>query len=215
MTCGFLAFYQYALLTSVRSIINPRFHLTTPLVSGLFYLAPGAGFLIGSIVGGKLSDRTVKKYIAQRNGVRLPRDRLNSGLLTLFFVLPAATLIYGWTLQEEVGGMAVPIISAFWGGAGLMGSFNALNTYTAGKLSLAYLSVISIDADERMDKEVLPRSRIEVIGGKYIIQYLFAAGSSAAVVPLINSIGVGLTFTICKASPEPLGKIGTNNPIHI
>lgn len=96
-----------------------------------------------------------------------------------------------------------------------MGSFNALNTYTAGKLSLAYLSVISIDADERMDKEVLPRSRIEVIGGKYIIQYLFAAGSSAAVVPLINSIGVGLTFTICKASPEPLGKIGTNNPIHI
>ncbi|KFY95663.1 hypothetical protein V500_02698 [Pseudogymnoascus sp. VKM F-4518 (FW-2643)] len=176
LTCGFLAFYQYALLTSVRSIINPRFHLTTPLISGLFYLAPGAGFLVGSIVGGRLSDRTVKRYIMKRNGIRLPRDRLNSGLWTLFFVLPAATLIYGWTLEKGVGGMAVPIISAFWGGAGLMGSFNALNTYTA---------------------EVLPSSRIEVIGGKYIIQYLFAAGSSAAVVPLISCIGVGLTFTIC------------------
>lgn len=142
MTCGFLAFYQYALLTSVPSIINPRFHLTTPLVSGLFYLAPGAGFLFGSIVGGRLSDLTVKRYIVKRNGVRLPRDRLNNGLLTLFFVLPAATLVYGWTLQKEVGGAAVPIISAFWGGAGLMGSFNALNTYTAGKLALAYLFAI-------------------------------------------------------------------------
>ncbi|KAL5354401.1 hypothetical protein ACLOAV_000490 [Pseudogymnoascus australis] len=197
LTCGFLAFYQYALLTSVGTIINPRFHLTTPLVSGLFYLAPGAGFLLGSIAGGRLSDRTVKRYIVKRNGVRLPRDRLNSGLLTLFFVLPAATLIYGWTLQAEVGGMAVPIISAFWGGAGLMGSFNALNTYTAGKLALAYLFIIFTNADQTMDKEVLPNSRIEIIGGKYIIQYLFAAGSTGAVVPLINSIGVGLTFTIC------------------
>lgn len=142
MTCGFLSFYQYALLTSVRSIINPRFHLTTPLVSGLFYIAPGAGFLVGSIVGGRLSDRTVKRYILKRNGERLPRDRLNSGLLTLFFMLPAATLIYGWTLEKKVGGMAVPVISAFWGGAGLMGSFNALNTYTAGKFPLACLFVI-------------------------------------------------------------------------
>lgn len=57
-------------------------------------------------------------------------------------MLPAATLIYGWTLEKKVGGMAVPVISAFWGGAGLMGSFNALNTYTAGKFPLACLFVI-------------------------------------------------------------------------
>ncbi|KZF24913.1 synaptic vesicle transporter [Xylona heveae TC161] len=175
LTCGFLAFYQYALLTSVRSIINPRFHLTSPLVSGLFYLAPGAGFLVGSILGGRFSDRTVKRYIKKRNGVRLPQDRLNSGLLTLFFVLPAASLIYGWTLQKEVGGIALPIICAFFGGAGLMGSFNGLNTYTA---------------------EVIPRKRSEVITSKYIVQYIFGAGASAAVVPLIKAVGVGLTFTI-------------------
>ncbi|OBT65809.1 hypothetical protein VE03_03331 [Pseudogymnoascus sp. 23342-1-I1] len=160
--------------------------------------------------GGRLSDRTVKRYIVKRNGVRLPRDRLNSGLLTLFFVLPAATLIYGWTLEKEVGGMAVPIISAFWGGAGLMGSFNALNTYTAGKIALAYLLIIFTNADQTMDEEVLPNSRIEVIGGKYIVQYLFAAGSTAAVVPLINSIGVGLTFTICKTFLNSLGHIDTD-----
>ncbi|PYH49254.1 putative MFS transporter [Aspergillus saccharolyticus JOP 1030-1] len=176
LTCGLLSTFQYAILTSARSIFNPRFHLSSALVSGLFYLAPGAGFLVGSIVGGRLSDRTVKRYMAKRNGTRLPQDRLNSGLITLLGILPAGALVYGWTLQEGKGGMAVPIIAAFFGGCGLMGSFNGLNTYAA---------------------EALPHRRSEVISGKYIIQYLFSAGSSAAVDPLIGAIGVGWTFTIC------------------
>ena len=133
LTCGLLSTFQYAILTSARSLFNPRFHLTTALVSGLFYLAPGTGFLVGSVVGGKLSDRTVKRWIKRRNGVRMPQDRLNSGLATLLGVLPISVLIYGWTLEMEKGGMAVPIISAFFGGLGLMGSFNGLNTYAAGK----------------------------------------------------------------------------------
>ncbi|KAE8389378.1 major facilitator superfamily domain-containing protein [Aspergillus alliaceus] len=177
LTCGFLAVFQYSLLTSARAIFNPVFHLNTALVSGLFYLAPGAGFLVGSIVGGKFSDRTVKKWIVRR-GYRLPQDRLNSGLITLFGVLPVSVLIYGWTLQERKGGMALPIIVAFFGGWGLMGSFNCLNTYAA---------------------EALPHKRYEVMAGKYIIQYSFSAGSSALVLPVINAVGVGWTFTICVA----------------
>ncbi|KAJ6086406.1 hypothetical protein N7467_005320 [Penicillium canescens] len=167
LTCGFLATFQYAILTSARSIFNPRFHLTTPLISGLFYLSPGMGFLVGSVVGGKLSDRAVKKWIIKRNGVRLPQDRLNSGIGTLFGVLPVATLIYGWTLQEEVGGMVVPIISAFFAGAGLMGAFNGLNTYSA---------------------EMMPHVRSEVISCKYALQYIFGAAATAAVEPLIKRV---------------------------
>ncbi|KAJ5101572.1 hypothetical protein NUU61_003794 [Penicillium alfredii] len=175
-TCGLLSTFQYGLLTSARTIFNPRFHLNSPLVSGLFYLSPGIGFLIGSVLGGKLSDRAVKRWIQKRNGVRLPQDRLNSGLATLFGVVPISALIYGWTLQEQVGGMPVPIISAFFAGVGLLGSFNGLNTYSA---------------------EVMPHARSEVISGKYVVQYVFAAAATAAVVPLIDSIGVGWTFTIC------------------
>jgi hypothetical protein len=51
-------------------------------------------------------------------------------------VLPVATLIYCWTLQEEVGGMVVPIIAAFFAGVGLLGAFNGLNTYSAGEYCL-------------------------------------------------------------------------------
>lgn len=49
--------------------------------------------------------------------------------------------------------------------------------------------------------EALPVHRAEVISGKYIVQYIFSAGASALVVPVIDQIGVGWTFTICMFPP--------------
>ncbi|KAF3019259.1 hypothetical protein E8E14_005224 [Neopestalotiopsis sp. 37M] len=178
LTCGLLAVTQYGILTSVRHVINPRFNLSTPLVSGLVYIAPGVGFFVGSVVGGRFSDRTVKRYMAKREGVRLPKDRLNSGLSGLFIVLPISMLLYGWSLDRKFGGLALPIVAGFWVGVGLMGTFNALNTYTA---------------------EVSPAEKADVICTKYIVQYLFGAACTAAVVPLIDAIGVGWSFTLFVA----------------
>lgn len=144
IACGLLSTLQYGLLSSIREIINPRFHLTTPLISGLFYIAPGAGFLLGSIVGGQFSDRTVRNYMLKRKGVRLPQDRLNSGLVAMLLVVPGASLTFGWTLKQEVGGMVVPVIMSFVAGAGLMGSFNGLNTYTAGKKVFCFSFTVSL-----------------------------------------------------------------------
>ncbi|KAH7126140.1 major facilitator superfamily domain-containing protein [Dactylonectria macrodidyma] len=175
LTCGLLSFSQYGLLSSVRRIINPRFNLSSPLESGLFYLAPGAGFLIGSTIGGKLSDQMVKIYIRKRNGVRLPEDRLNSSIPAILVVLPFGTLLYGWSVKNEVGGMALPIVGSFIQGFGLMASFSGLNTYSA---------------------EARPAYRTAVISGKYVVQYSFAAGSVGGVVPMIDGIGVGWAFTV-------------------
>lgn len=131
LACGFLAWSQYSLLAAIGHLINPRFHLTSALVSGLFYLAPGGGFLIGSMLGGKWSDITMIKRTKKR-GERLPQDRLHSGMLAFFFIMPAASLIYGWCLDFNVGGLAVPIVAAFFTGFGLMAAFSSLNTYCAG-----------------------------------------------------------------------------------
>ncbi|KAF4991460.1 hypothetical protein FDECE_14030 [Fusarium decemcellulare] len=174
LTCGLLGFNQYGILSSVRRVINPRFNLDSPLQSGLFYLAPGAGFLIGSIIGGKVSDITVKRYMRKRNGQRLPEDRLNSSLPWILIVLPLGTLLYGWSVKKEIGGLALPIISAFVQGVGLMASFSGLNTYAA---------------------ESRPVHRTAVITGKYVVQYSFGAGSVGGVVPMIDAIGVGWAFT--------------------
>lgn len=132
-TCGFLAITQFGLISSVRHIINPRFNLTTPLIAGMIYIAPGIGFIVGSLVGGRFSDRTVKRYIEKRHGLRLPKDRLNCSLIHLLFVLPTSCLLYGWSLDQEFGGLALPIVMAFWIGTGLQAAWNGLNTYAGGK----------------------------------------------------------------------------------
>ncbi|KAH7060675.1 synaptic vesicle transporter [Macrophomina phaseolina] len=178
LACGLLSWSQYALLSAPRHILTTRFHLTTPLISGLFYLSPAAGFLTGTMIGGRWSDHTVRKHIALRNGMRLPQDRLNSGMPAFFFVVPAASLVYGWSLEFDKGGLALCVVMAYFTALGLLAAFASLNTYCA---------------------EVLPRQRTSVIASKYCVQYCFAAAASGASVPMIDAIGVGATSTVGAA----------------
>ncbi|KAH7463468.1 hypothetical protein FOMA001_g18157 [Fusarium oxysporum f. sp. matthiolae] len=120
------------MLSAIRYAINKRFNFSSPQASSLFYLAPGTGFVLGSIIGGILSDRTVKQYIKKRNGLRLPKDRLRAGLINMLVILPGGSLGFGWSLEEEIGGMALPAAGAFCAEFGLMASFSSLNTYAAG-----------------------------------------------------------------------------------
>jgi hypothetical protein len=65
-----------SLLTPIRYVLNPRFHLDSPLLSGLFYLAPGCGYLLGTFLGGRYADFITIKWQKKRNGTRVPEDRL-------------------------------------------------------------------------------------------------------------------------------------------
>jgi hypothetical protein len=51
---------------------------------------------------------------------------------------------------------------------------------------------------DKSDKsvEVIPKKRREIIAGKYIVQYTFAAVASATAVPLIDAVGTGPAGTI-------------------
>ncbi|KAL6238698.1 major facilitator superfamily domain-containing protein [Aspergillus navahoensis] len=95
---------DYGTLTSDRHVIDPRFGFTTPLLSGLFYLAPVTGFIVGSLVGGRLSDHTVKR--------------------------------------SSLGGWPCPSYWLFLIGAGLMGAWNGLDTYSAGVCSKYILQYV-------------------------------------------------------------------------
>jgi MFS family permease len=183
LSCGFLSFSQYFLLAAPRQILTSTFHLKSPLTLGLFYIAPAVGFFLGTVIGGRLSDQTVRKWIIKRGGIRLPQDRLNSGRLCFLLIIPTASLIYGWGLQyidfsKLPGGLAFPMVFAFVIAAGQLAAFACINTYCA---------------------EALPKKRREVIAGKYIIQYIFGACACSATGPLISAIGVGLACTIGKS----------------
>ncbi|KAL0780556.1 hypothetical protein CaCOL14_001891 [Colletotrichum acutatum] len=123
-----LVWNMYSLLTPIRYVLNPRFHLTTPLQSGLLYIAPGAGYVIGCQVGGRWADYTVSSWIRKR-GIRLPEDRLRSSLVFLGLMLPGSMVLYGWTLDKKFGGIPLPIICMFLQGIAQLAAFPSLNAY--------------------------------------------------------------------------------------
>lgn len=112
MASSLLLWNMYSFLTPIREILDPRFNLTTPIQAGLFYLAPGAGYLAGTFFGGRWSDWTTKKWMLRR-GVRVPEDRLRALLPAMGIVIPVCMVIYGWSIDRAKGGMVLPIIVMF------------------------------------------------------------------------------------------------------
>nr|QFR37167.1 MFS transporter [Cyberlindnera americana] len=165
---------MFSLLTPIRYVVDPRFNLTKPVYGGLFYLAPGLGYVTGAFIGGRWADYTVRRYIRLR-GRRIPEDRLRSMVWALGIVIPSTTVIYGWCLDKEKGGMALPIIMLFLGGMAQTVCYPSVNTYCV---------------------DSMPELRGDAIAGNYFVRFVAAAVSSASVLPELNSIGVGWTCTI-------------------
>ncbi|KAK3308028.1 major facilitator superfamily domain-containing protein [Chaetomium strumarium] len=166
---------MYSLLTPIRYVLNPRFDLTTPMQSGLFYLAPGTGYLVGTLVGGRYADHVVKRWIRRRDGVRVPEDRLRSALPFMGVVIPACVLIYGWGIEKEAGGIPLAVVTLFVQGVAQLFCFPSLNTYCL---------------------DVMQGRGAEVIAGNYFVRYLFACAATACVLPAVEAIGVGWFSTI-------------------
>ena len=169
-----LVWNMYSLLTPIRYVLNPRYHLTTPMQGGLFYLAPGCGYLTGTFFGGRYADHIVKKYI-QKRGKRVPEDRLISSLPFIGAVIPTCIMLYGWCVQEDVGGIPLTVVVLFVQGAAQLFAFPSLNTYCL---------------------DVMPGRSGEVIAANYAVRYLFACLGTAVVLPAVESIGIGWFSTI-------------------
>lgn len=169
-----LVWNMYGLLTPIRYVLNPRFELETPILGGLFYLAPGFGYIAGSFVGGRWADRTVRQWIKKR-GKRVPEDRLRSALPFLGIVMPGSALVYGWTVDQAVGGIPVPVIAMFVQGVGQLFCFPSLNTYCL---------------------DVMAGQGAEVAAGNYFLRYLAGCLAIAVVLPAIEAMGVGWFSTL-------------------
>lgn len=175
---GGLTWNMYSLLTPIRYVLNPRFNLETPLLSGLFYLAPGFGYLTGTFVGGRWADYTVKKWIKKRGGVRIPEDRLRSAVPFMGVVIPGSMLVYGWAVEMKVGGIPVPVIAMFVQGVAQLFCFPSYNTYCI---------------------DVMPGQGAEVAATNFFSRYLIGCIASAVVLPAVEEIGVGWFSTISAA----------------
>lgn len=170
-----LMYNMYSLLTPIRSVVDPRFHITKPLYGGLFYLAPGSGYLVGSFIGGRLSDYQVKKSILKR-GRRVPEDRLRITILFFGLISPASMIVYGWSLYYKKGGYPLPIICMFLNGACQTITFPSINSYCVDSMSHKIGS--------------------GAVAGNYLIRFLASAVGSATCLLAIEDIGIGWTSTI-------------------
>ncbi|ERS95115.1 hypothetical protein HMPREF1624_08607 [Sporothrix schenckii ATCC 58251] len=173
-----LIWNMYAFFAPIVYVINPRLHFTTPLQAGLFYLAPGFGYLAATFVGGRNADRVVKAWIRKRNGVRRPQDRLRAAMPWMGLGTPACMLIYGWCLQYDKGGIALLVVVMFVQGFTQLMIFPAINTYCI---------------------DVVPGRSTEVLGGNFFIRYMFGAAGTALAIPATDAIGIGWFCTISTA----------------
>jgi MFS family permease len=170
-----LIWNMYSLLAPIRYVLNPRFELTTPMQGGLFYLAPGCGYLAGTFGGGRYADYMVKKWIKKRDGVRIPEDRLRSSLPAFGIVIPACMLVYGWSVEKAVGGIPVVVITLFLQGVAQLFCFPSVNTYCM---------------------DVMQSRAAETSASNYLTRYVFACAGISVVLPAVEAIGVGWFSTI-------------------
>ena len=71
------------------------------------------GFILGTLIGGRYSDRAVKKWIVRRDGIRYVRGLGGK--------------------DDSIAWLILPIVSAFVIAAGLLAAFASLNTYCGGR----------------------------------------------------------------------------------
>ncbi|KAI1840893.1 hypothetical protein JX266_012903 [Neoarthrinium moseri] len=170
-----LVWNMYSFLVPIVYVINPRLGLTTPLQSGLFYLAPGSGYLLGTFFGGRWADRVVKKWMRKRNGERRPADRLRAAVPWMGLGIPSCMLVYGWCLEYNRGGIPVIVLSMFFQGFCQLMVFPSVGTYCL---------------------DVMPSRSAEVTAANYLLRYIFGAAGSAVVLPAVEKIGIGAFSTI-------------------
>ncbi|KZT59409.1 MFS general substrate transporter [Calocera cornea HHB12733] len=190
---AFVMLTTYCILVPMPYTLGPRFNITNAAVNGCLYLAQGIGNIgwpssgacpaaanidvVGSYFTGYISDWTVHRWMTRRNGERICEDRLEASYwagaaATPLTLLAAGLLMQFWTTAP---GLAICLIVLFINGIALIGVLAVCNTYL-------------VDSYQARSTEV--------IAANNCIRYIASAGASAAVLPLMQAIGIAPTNAI-------------------
>ncbi|CAG8520621.1 14263_t:CDS:2 [Rhizophagus irregularis] len=136
----------FAVIYLQNTLVGPSFaniyHVSASTV-GLIFLAPGTGYMIGSVIGGKWSDYVLIEAKKRNNGVGYPEMRLHSVWIGCFFI-SVSYICYGWFLEARLH-IALPIIAMFTGGFSLVTVYNSVSTYLVDAFPGRSASAIAIN----------------------------------------------------------------------
>jgi len=197
----FLAIY-YAVwqmsITAMSSLFKSRYGLSETQI-GLTFIANGVGSMVGTLVTGRLLDldyRRVKTNFKQRGSQKspttndsgdalsytqdtdFPLEQARLRLCPLFAIAQCLSiLLFGWTVQYPHHiNIAGPIISTF------------ITGWTAVSIQSMIMTCL---VDGFPDRSAAASASLN------LARCLFAAAGTSFVMPMVEAIGVGMSFTAC------------------
>ncbi|KAL7796087.1 major facilitator superfamily domain-containing protein [Trichoderma ceciliae] len=185
-------------ITAMSTLFEQNYNLKETQI-GLTFIANGVGSMVGTLITGKLLDKDYKSVKATydarvahtdlENGSELTRsisrteddfpiEKARLRLIPLFSVIQCLSiLLFGWTIQyPHRVHIAVPIISTFITGWTAVSTQSTIMTYLVDIFS---------------DRSAAASASLN------LARCLVAAGGTSIVMPMVNSVGVGVAFTIC------------------
>lgn len=174
----------YAVMTSIPSQFSKRYGFDDLQVS-LIYLPLAVGSTVSAFTTGRLIDRNYRRH-AKKLGMTVDRNRQDdlsnfpiersrievSMPIAIIGVL--AVIGYGWMVESNVY-LAGPCIMLFIFGYAMTAMFNTMN-------------ILMVD--------IYQGRPASATAANNLTRCLLGAGSTAAVIPLTDSIGVGWTCTL-------------------
>ncbi|KAK9321065.1 major facilitator superfamily domain-containing protein [Lipomyces orientalis] len=163
-------------ITAMSTLFNRTYGLSEMQI-GLVFIANGVGCIIGTLTTGKLLDidyrRNKDRYTGSPEFFPLESARLRTVWLWSGLQC-ASTLVFGWTVDQEVH-IALPIICTFIVGWAATSSQSVVTTFLV---------------------DVFPKRSSSASAALNLARCLLGAGGTATVLPIINAITVGWTFTV-------------------
>ena len=171
------AYSSWQATMTVMSTLFKKTYRLTDLQIGLTFIANGFGAVLGSVTTGKFLDLDYRRIKAKYTGPPGDFALENARLRTVWLwsgMQCAAVLIFGWTLQYHVH-IAVPIICTLFIGWGATSVVITVSTFMV---------------------DVFPDQSASATAALNLVRCLMAAGATAGVLPVVNAIGVGWTFSL-------------------
>ncbi|WWC68835.1 uncharacterized protein I206_102770 [Kwoniella pini CBS 10737] len=150
---------------------------------GLTFLANGLGCMIGTLTTGKyILDKDYKKYkkqyeesIKSKGEMDFPIEKIRMKTLWIWSSIEfISVLIFGWTIDKNQH-ISIPIIFSFFLAWSAMSIQSIINTFLV---------------------DIFPKQSASATAALNLARCLVGALATGTINPLINSIGIGWSFTL-------------------
>ncbi|KXN88549.1 hypothetical protein AN958_07185 [Leucoagaricus sp. SymC.cos] len=169
---GIMFSWQMMITYTIARTLSARYHYDAWRI-GLVSLAYGMGCLLGSLVGGRLSDLMLRRMRERSEGTSQPEIRLKSTTVGVF-LFPTFIVAGGWVTQQHAH-IAAVVVMLFGGG------FFCVMMYSS---ILAYI----VDAN-------IGRSS-SAVATNSVFRGVFAFLGTEVAVPMQDQLGDGWMYTI-------------------